>query len=60
MPGSHGLAVLADFLVKGLPGPPASVLLAAATHQLASQEGGNYVKVGFVSVDESENGASLT
>jgi putative alpha-1,2-mannosidase len=64
MPGSHGLAVLADFLTKGIPGPPASALFAAAAAQLSSQDADSgYAGLGFVPVPadgSSSNGASLT
>jgi len=64
MPGSHGLAVLADFLTKGVPGPNASALYRAAAAQLASQDAAQgYAALGFVPVPDSgaaDNGASLT
>jgi putative alpha-1,2-mannosidase len=64
MPGSHGLAVLADFLIKGVVGPNASAVYRAAAAQLASQDDDeDYAARGFVSVPASGaagNGASLT
>ena len=64
MPGSHGLAVLADFLTKGVVGPNASVVYRAAAAQLASQDAADdYNGLGFVPVPDDgkpDNGASLT
>ena len=64
MPGSHGLAVLADFLLKGVPGPNASAVYRAAAAQLASQDADSgYANLGFVPVHDDgkpSDGASLT
>ena len=60
MPGSHGLAVWVDFIVKGVVGGDATVALAAAIAGLSRQEGTNYDTLGYVPLDESQNGASLT
>ena len=64
MPGSHGLAVLADFLTKGIAGPNASDVYRAAAAQLASQDAqDDYNTVGFVPVPDDgspDEGASLT
>lgn len=61
MPGQHGLAVLADFLVKGIPGPSAAAMFTAASVALSAQDSGSdYSQLGFVPVDVSQNGASLT
>jgi len=61
MPGAHGLAVLADFLVKGVPGKTAAELLPAAIAALDAQDAGDrYAELGFVPVDSRTNGASLT
>jgi predicted alpha-1,2-mannosidase len=60
MPGSHGLGVLADFLVKGIPGPPATDVLAAAIAGLTPQDGGEYSTLGFVPLESSKDCTSLT
>jgi putative alpha-1,2-mannosidase len=64
MPGSHGLAVLADFMLKGVVGPNASALYAAAAAQLAAQDAqDDYNALGFVPVPgdgSPDEGASLT
>ena len=60
MPGSHGLAILADNLVKGVPGPNVSVVLAMATKALDNQERGRYATLGYQPLEDNENGASLT
>ena len=64
MPGSHGLAVLADFLQKGVVGANASALYRAAAAQLSSQDADDdYVGLGFVPVPSDGSpgdGASLT
>lgn len=60
MPGSHGLGVLADFLVKGVPGPGVGVAMAAAAAGLARQEGAEWTALGFVPLETHQNGASLT
>ena len=59
MPGSHGLAVMADF--KGVPGPSPAELLPVAVAALAPQDSeARYAELGFVAVDVRTNGASLT
>jgi len=61
MPGAHGLAVLADFLTKGVPGPSAAAALAVARAALAAQDPSHrYAELGFVPLDVAGAAASLT
>ena len=60
MPGSHGLAVLADFLVKGVKGPSPQLVLQAAIAGLTPQDSGEYSALGFVPLESSKDCTSLT
>lgn len=60
MDGSHALIIIADYIIKSLPGVNASAAYAAAVAALATQEAGYYSSAGYVPIEESTTAASST
>lgn len=61
MTGSHGVVILSDAVVKGVPGVNAPAILATVTAAVASEDGSNeFNTYGYVPIEASNTAASDT